>query len=83
MEYRLRFLCDHIASKSYWFGYIKICEQYGIEKVFVNFDQSTDKENHKKIINPKNFSLDDIPSFHAYCTCRIGIKNSDEEGGDM
>ena len=80
LEYRLRFLCEHIAAKSYWFGYVKICEQVNVPKVFVNFGQSADSEEHKKIINPKSFELDDIPAFHAYCTCKIGLENTDKDG---
>lgn len=78
MEYRLRFLCDHIASKALWYGYIKTCAQFDVKQVYVNFGTSPDADNHEKLINPKNFTLEDIPAFHAYCTCKIGL--NDDEG---
>ena len=74
LEYRLRFLTDHIVSKAYWYAYVKTCEQLGIEKVYVNFGKSEDKKDHDSIVDTKRFSLDDIPPYHAYCTCRVGMR---------
>ena len=73
VEYRLRFLAENVTSKAYWFGYVKACEQLGIETVYVDYGDSSDKENHDAIINTKAFSLDDIPAYHAYCTCKVGL----------
>lgn len=73
VEYRLRFLAESVTSKAYWFGYVKACEQLGIEKVYVDYGNSSDKEEHKAIVNTKAFALDDIPAYHAYCTCKIGL----------
>lgn len=79
IEYRLRFLCESILVKAYWFGYVKACQQLGIKKVYVDFGKSNDKKEHKSVINTRNFSLEDIPAFHAYCTCKLYIRN---KGGD-
>lgn len=87
LEYRVRFLCDHIASKSYWYAYVKACQQLGIDKVYVNFGQSEDRKNHEAIVNTNNFNLEDIPPFHAYCSCKLTINkkelaSSKEKGGE-
>ena len=73
VEYRLRFLCEHVAAKAYWYSYVKTCSYKGIETVYVNFGKSEDRENHESLIHTKHFSLEDIPPFHAYCTCKIGL----------
>lgn len=71
LEYRLRFLSDHITTKAYWYGYVKACASMDIEKVTVNFDGSQDGEEHEREIDTKNFTLNDIPSYHAYCDCEL------------
>ena len=73
-EYRLRFLSEHIIPKAYWYGYIKTCQQLKIPEVFVQFKQSSDKEDHEAVIKTNHFSLSDIPAFHAYCSCKFGIE---------
>jgi len=74
LEYRIRFLSDEIVSKAYWYGYVKACQQFKIPEVFVHFHGSPDQEDHSEIIKTNKFSLDDIPAFHAYCSCRIGLE---------
>lgn len=78
LEYRLRFLVEYTVSKSYWYAYVKTCNALGKNKVYVDFGTSEDKKNHKNIIDTNNFSLDDIPPFHAYCSCKIKT----EKGGE-
>ena len=75
LEYRLRFLAEHIVAKSYTYAYAKTCEQLGIKKVYVDFGKSDDKKSHESIIDTSNFALEDIPPFHAYCTCNLTINN--------
>lgn len=82
IEYRLRFLTEHIVSKAYWYAYAKTCAQLGLEHIYVNFGKSDDRKEHESIVNTKNFSLDDIPPYHAYCTCRIGMKKPTRAGGE-
>lgn len=75
LEYRLRFLTDHVTSKAYWYSYVKTADALGVEKVKVIFNSgSEDKIEHDKIVNTKNFSLDDIPAFHPYCRCTMEVK---------
>lgn len=78
LEYRLRFLTEHIVSKSHWYAYVKTCEQVGIDKVYVNFGKSDDKKSHEAIVNTKAFNLDEIPPYNAYCSCKIGIRKAGE-----
>ena len=74
VEYRIRFLANHIISKSYWYGYTKACQQLKVPQVFVQFGASDDKDKHESIIDTNKFSLDDIPGFHPYCTCTIALE---------
>lgn len=74
VEYRIRFLAEHIMPKAYWYGYIKFCQQMKINEVFVHFGKSEDKEEYSEIIKTNKFGLDDIPAFHAYCSCKIGLE---------
>ena len=79
-EYRLRFLTEHVASKAYWYAYVKTARALKIAQVHVEFNQgSDDKKEHNKTINTSHFSLDDIPAFHPYCKCRLGIKKAGEK----
>ena len=78
LEYRLRFLTEYTVSKAYWYAYVKTCNALGKEKVYVDFGNSEDKKSHKNVIDTKHFSLDDIPPFHAYCSCKIKT----EKGGE-
>lgn len=78
LEYRLRFLTEYTVSKAYWYAYVKTCNALGKEKVYVDFGTSEDKKSHKNVIDTKHFSLDDIPPFHAYCSCKIKT----EKGGE-
>lgn len=73
-DYRIRFLSEHIVPKAFWFGYVKTCQYLKIPEVFVHFHGSPDQEEYKSIIKTNKFSLDDIPAFHAYCSCGIGLE---------
>ena len=77
VAYRIRFLCESIAGKARWFVYVKTCADIGVDKVYVDFGNSDDRKEHKAVIKTNAFSFDDIPPYHAYCSCSIG---SDEEG---
>ena len=78
VEYRLRFLCEKIVPKAYWFGYAKACAYTGIKKIYVDFGKSDDAEEHERIVRTKDFTLDEIPAFHAYCSCKLSL----EDGGE-
>lgn len=78
VEYRLRFLCEKIVPKAYWFGYAKACAYTGIKKIYVDFGKSDDAEQYEKIVHTNDFTLDEIPAFHAYCSCKLDL----EDGGE-
>ena len=77
VEYRIRFLANHVVPKAYWYGYIKMCQQLKIPEIFVHFHQSEDQQEHRSIVKTNNFSLDDIPAFHAYCSCSLSTKEEE------
>jgi hypothetical protein len=70
-EYRLLYLLDNMQRKVYWYSYIKVGALMGIEKVYILFNSDDDKKNHEVEVNVNNFSLDEIPSYHSFCNCRI------------
>ena len=74
LEYRLRFLAVHIVDKAYWYGYVIACRELKIDKVYVHFSRSENRENRSDVINTHAFTLDDIPGYHAYCSCELGIR---------
>lgn len=78
LEYRIRFLTDHIVSKAYWYAYAMTCKQLGIKKIYVNFGKSSDKKDHESILDLRKINLDDIPPFHAYCSCKISTDKAGE-----
>ena len=72
-EYRLRFLANQVAAKAQWYAYVKTCAALGVKKVRVDFSSPEDKKEHSRTILTNHFSLDDIPAFHPYCRCTLGI----------
>lgn len=75
MEYRLRFLVEHIIDKAYWYAYVKCCARLNIKTVYVDFGDSSDADDHHVKIHTQHFDLDEIPAFHSYCTCKIKLKS--------
>lgn len=73
VEYRLRFLSEQVVAKAYWYGYVKACAQFKIDQVYVYFGKSKDREDHDTAVNTHAFTLDDIPAFNAYCSCKVGL----------
>lgn len=74
MEYRLKFLINYVFPKVYWYSFIKTGQAYGIEKAYIDFDGSDDSKDHSDEIDTSNFSLDDIPAFHAFCDCKVSFR---------
>lgn len=71
MEYRVRFMCDYIEHKAYWYGYCIAARNNNEKRLFVKFHSDDDKKNHKSVINLSKFNLTDIPPFHPYCKCSL------------
>jgi hypothetical protein len=77
MKYRVRFLCDYAAHKAYWYSYLKTANDFGITEAII---QSNKDGNHSlkdgTVIKTSNFSLDDIPSFSANCSCSAVLRRN-------
>lgn len=69
MEYRLRFACEYLSQKSYWYSYLIAQRENGIEKA--ELELSDNHKDHDKVVNTSKYSLDQIPPFSPYCSCRI------------
>ena len=80
-EYRLLYLLDYMQRKVYWYSYIKAGALMGIPNAYIIFNSKNDKENHKVKIETNDFSLDDVPSYHSFCDCRITY-NKHNKGGE-
>lgn len=80
MEYRLRFACNFLSQKAYWYGFVKGCAVRGAKRLTIKLSDDHKKE-HKSVIHTDNFNIDNIPPFSPYCTCsivtpsKLGAKN--------
>ena len=70
-EYRLLYLLDFMQRKVYWYSYIKVGALMGKRKAYIVFDSEKDKDEHDRVIELDNFSIEDIPSYHSFCNCKI------------
>lgn len=69
-EYRLRFLVDYTTRSAYWYSYAMAGKILGIEKAYLILSED-DSEGREKELNLSNFTEEDIPAFHPFCSCRI------------
>lgn len=79
LEYRLRFLLEFILPKVFWYSYVKTGAYYGINRAYIKFNGSNDKENHPSEIDTQNFSIDEIPAYHSFCDCKVSFKAGDKD----
>ena len=70
-EYRLRFLCDYISRKAYWYGYVQQCKQDGIKAIDIQFNDSEHQNGRMTHFNIDRITIEDIPAYSPYCTCGI------------
>lgn len=70
-EYRIKFLEDFAGRKAYWYCFLKAGALMGMDKAYIKFSSEEDSEGRKDTINPKDFSIDDIPAYHPYCNSII------------
>lgn len=74
-NYRLNFLNDFVARKSFWYSYAKACSLHGIKELVVSCDENSKHHaRHGNIINTNNFSLSDIPGYSSGCQCKLKPK---------
>lgn len=79
LEYRLRFMIEFILPKVYWFSYVKTGAYYGIDKAYIIFDDSKDKDEHPSEISTKSFTIDEIPAYHSFCDCKVSFKAGEKD----
>lgn len=70
-EYRLRFLCNYISRKAYWYGYVQQCKQDGIKAIDIQFNDSEHQNRRMTHFNIDRITIEDIPAYSPYCTCGI------------
>ena len=73
-KYRLLYLLDYIQRKVYWYSYIKVGALIGIEDAYILFNSKDDEEEHESKINTNDFSIEDVPSYHSFCKCKVTYK---------
>jgi hypothetical protein len=79
-EYRLLYLLDYIQRKVYWFTYIKTGAILDVDKAYIVFNSKKDKEKHDVVVDTNKFTIEDVPSYHSFCNCRITYNKSDKGG---
>ena len=79
-EYRLLYLLDYMQRKVYWYSYIKAGSLIGVDKAYIIFNSSSDKENHESIIDTNKFTIEDVPSYHSFCNCKVTYNKNDKGG---
>ena len=73
IKYRANFISDYVENKTFWYSYMKTLSFKGIEKAKINGNESSrhKDEHHGKILDTRNFSLNDIPGYSTGCRCYI------------
>ena len=79
-EYRLLYLLDYIQRKVYWFTYIKTGAILDVDKAYIVFNSKKDKEEHDVEVDTNKFTIEDVPSYHSFCNCRVTYNKSDKGG---
>ena len=71
---RIFYAISYLGDKAYWNGYADSANELGIKNVNVRFNKdSIDSRSHPSKINSSEYNLDDIPSYHAFCKCKLSI----------
>ena len=79
-EYRLLYLLDYIQRKVYWFTYIKTGAILDVDKAYIVFNSKKDKEEHDVVVDTNKFTIEDVPSYHSFCNCKVTYNKSDKGG---
>jgi hypothetical protein len=70
-EYRLLYLLDYMQRKVYWYSYVKTGALLEKDKAYVIFNSEEDESEHDIEIDTNKFDIEDIPSYHSFCNCKI------------
>ena len=79
-EYRLLYLLDYMQRKVYWYSYIKTGALLDVEDAYIIFNSKQDKKDHNTYINTNNFTIEDVPSYHSFCDCKVTYNKNDKGG---
>ena len=79
-EYRLLYLLDYMQRKVYWFTYIKTGAILNVDKAYIVFNSKKDKEEHDVEVDTNKFTIEDVPSYHSFCNCKVTYNKSDKGG---
>ena len=79
-EYRLLYLLDYIQRKVYWFTYIKTGAILDVDKAYIVFNSKKDKDEHNVVVDTNKFTIEDVPSYHSFCNCKVTYNKSDKGG---
>jgi len=70
MEYRLRFACEFLSSKAYWYGIVSGYKDQGVKKLKIKLSDNH-SQDHDSIISTDNFNINQIPPYSPYCACEV------------
>lgn len=70
MEYRLRFACEYLSWKAYWYSNVIGYKYQGVKTLELELSDNHKKDN-KSSISTDKFTIDQIPPFSPYCHCEV------------
>ena len=70
-EYRLRFLCDYLTKKAYWWNYVQQCKTDGVKTIEIQFENSDHQNGRMTHFDIDKITIEDIPAYTPYCKCSI------------
>lgn len=76
LENCIFYMLSYLGDKSYWNGYIDAAHDCGIDNLCIEFSEnSRDANKYPDSISTFNYNIDDIPSYHAFCQCKLIYKS--------
>lgn len=74
-EYKIFYMLSYLGEKAYWNGYANAAKEFDIKELEVDFSEnSNDSKEHDDKIDLSNYTIDDIPAYHAFCKCKLTYK---------
>ena len=70
-EYRLRFLCDYLTKKAYWWNYVQQCKADHVKTIEIQFENSDHQNGRMTHFDIDKITIEDIPAYTPYCKCSI------------
>ncbi len=71
-EYKVFYMLSYLGDKAYWNGYANAAKEFGIKELLVDFSEGSDDiKEHDGTIELSHYSIGEIPSYHAFCKCKL------------